>query len=870
MQISAVTASERDSNLLEREEFLDALRETLAEAARGLGRFVFLSGEAGVGKTAVVQSFSAGVEPDVRVLVGACDALFTPQPLAPIADIAANLGPLEELLERGARPYELSEVLLKAMRSRTTLLVLEDLHWADEATLDLVRLLARRAHGTRSLVVATYRDDELSGDHPLRVVIGGLGAEAGVERMRLAPLSLEAVRELAAPYAVDAEELFERTGGNPFFVTEALASGAPDVPPTVRDAVLARAARLELGARAVLDAVSVAPPRAELTLLEALAGAEAVNLDECLASGMLVEDGGGVAFRHELARIAIEESIDPYRRAMLHRTALAALRRSGADAARLAHHADAAGDPDAVLEFAPVAAARAAAIGAHREAVAQYARTFRFGEKLAPELRAELLVRGGHECYLVDRFDDAVDWLESAVEIHRASGNRLREGDALRQLSSIQRCGARTRDSEVTGGEAVTLLERCPPGRELAAAYGNLAMLALNVNDLERASSAGTRALELAERVDDREVYVHALNTIGTAELYEGNVEGRGKLERSLRLAEAAGLEEHIGRAYIHLADVAQRNRDYQVADAYIEPGTEYCSERGLDLWLRYMHVYRARTEFDRGRWVEAVAAIPPSVVKPGTPLPRIVALVVLGLIRARRGDPGQWEALDEAAALATASGEFQWLAPVAIARAEASWLAGSDDAVAADTEEIFRSTVQLQALWWAGELACWRRRCGVEEEGPPIAPEPWALQLAGDWEDAAASWRRLGCPYEAALALFDSDDEDALRTALDELHQLGARAAAAIVARRLRELGARGLPRGPRQTTRENPANLTSRELEVLALVADGLKNAEIAERLFLSPKTIDHHVSAILRKLGARTRGEAVAEAARLGLPK
>jgi DNA-binding NarL/FixJ family response regulator len=177
---------------------------------------------------------------------------------------------------------------------------------------------------------------------------------------------------------------------------------------------------------------------------------------------------------------------------------------------------------------------------------------------------------------------------------------------------------------------------------------------------------------------------------------------------------------------------------------------------------------------------------------------------------------------------------------------------------------------VQLQALWWAGELACWRRRCGVEEEGPPIAPEPWALQLAGDWEDAAASWRRLGCPYEAALALFDSDDEDALRTALDELHQLGARAAAAIVARRLRELGARGLPRGPRQTTRENPANLTSRELEVLALVADGLKNAEIAERLFLSPKTIDHHVSAILRKLGARTRGEAVAEAARLGLPK
>jgi DNA-binding CsgD family transcriptional regulator/tetratricopeptide (TPR) repeat protein len=862
--VSAVAATA----LLERESFLEDLREALTEAERGQGRLVLLAGEAGVGKTALVRRFCEDVDGGARVLEGACDALFTPRPLGPFADIAADLGPLEELLERDARPYELSEVLLKAMRSRTTLLVLEDLHWADEATLDLVRLLAGRAQGTRSLVVATYRDDELSADHPLRVVIGGLGAEAGVERMRLVPLSLEAVRELAAPHAIDAEELFQRTGGNPFFVTEALASGAPDVPPTVRDAVLARAARLERGARAVLDAVSVAPPRAELTLLEALAGTEAVNLEECLASGMLVEDGGGVAFRHELARIAIEESIDPYRRATLHRTALAALRQSGADAARLAHHADAAGDAGAVLEFAPLAAARAAAIGAHREAVAQYARTFRFGEKLTPERRAELLECGGHECYLVDRFDEAIDWLVSAVEIHRASDDRLREGDALRQLSSIHRCGAHTKDSDVTGREAVALLERCPPGRELAAAYGNLAMLALNVNDLEHAMSAATCALELAERFDDREVYVHALNTIGTLEQLAGDAAGRAKLERSLELAQEAGLEEHIGRAYIHFADVAQRNREYELADRFIPLGIEYCSERGLDLWLRYMYVYDARTKLDRGRWSEAIEAIPPIVVEVGTPLPRIVALVVLGLIRARRGDPGQGEALDEAAALATASGEFQWLAPVAIARAEASWLAGSHGAVGAETEDAFRSAVEQKAPWWAGELACWRRRCGVEEEAPRIAAEPWALELACRWDEAAARWRERGCPYEAALARVEAGSEDGLRSALDELQRLGATATAAVVARRLRELGVRDLPRGPRAATRENPANLTSRELDVLELVEAGRRNAEIAQQLFLSPRTVDHHVSAILRKLDVRTRGEAGAAARRLGI--
>jgi DNA-binding CsgD family transcriptional regulator/tetratricopeptide (TPR) repeat protein len=857
------------TGLLERETFLEALWDAVHDVDDGAGRLVLIAGEAGVGKTALVRRFCAEVTGSRRVLEGACDVLFTPRPFAPLADVAvATGGPLAELIERDARPHEVLAALVDELRREPAVLVLEDLHWADEATLDVLRLLGRRIEGTEALVVATLRDDELHAGHPLRTVVGGLAAAPGVARHYLPPLTLDAVRELAAAHDVDTAELFERTGGNPFFVTEVLAAGEREVPKTVRDAVLARASRLRPEARRLLDAVSVVPSHAELELLEALSGPEVEHLDDCLASGMLVVRGAGVAFRHELARIAIEEEIGPFERVFFHRAALESLRAAGADTAQLAHHAEAAGDVEAVLEFAPAAAASAAAAGAHREAICQYERALRFGESLPPERRAELLERGGHECYIADRFDEGVEWLEAAISIRHAAGDRLREGDALRQLSSIQRCGAFTAEGERTGRRAVELLEACPPSQELAAAYANLAMVALNKNDLDAAAAAGARGLDLAQRLGDTEIVVHTLNTIGTQELIEGKAEGRERLERSLRLAQEGRLEEHIGRGYMHLAEIAMRNRDYELGDRYSGPGADHCSEHGLDLWLRYMHVYHARMELDRGRWTEAVEAIPPSIMKAGTPLPRIVALVVLGLVRARRGDGDQWEALDEAAQLAAASGELQWVAPVATARAEALWLIGALDAVAGETEEALARSIEGRAPWWAGELACWRCRSGVEESPPPFVAEPWRLQLAGDWERAAERWSDIGCPYDAALARADSDDEAALRVALDELRHLGAEPAASFVSRRLRELGARGLPRGPRAATRANPANLTAREVEVLGLVTEGLSNSDIAARLFLSQRTVGHHVSAILRKLGVRSRAEASAEAVRLGV--
>jgi tetratricopeptide (TPR) repeat protein len=694
-------------------------------------------------------------------------------------------GELERVVDEGAKPYEVAAEFRRELRARApTLLVLEDVHWADEATLDVLRLLAGRAEAVPALIVASYRDDELERARPLRIVIGELATTVSTGRLRIEPLSRRAVAVLAEPYSVDADELYERTGGNPFFVTEVLAGAGEEIPATVRDAVLARVARLGSEARRVLEAVAVVPPQAELWLLDALVAEAPAALDECLASGMLEPEGYAVAFRHELARLAVEESLVPNRRADLHRTALAALAAAPADQrdlARLAHHAEAAADAEAVLRFAPAAAARARSLGAHREAAAQYARALRFGDHLPADEQADLLERYAAECYVTDQYDDGIAALEQALEHRRALGDRLKEGDVLCSLSNFLWCPGRTSEAERSGREAVSLLERLPPSRELAWAYAHLAATCMSGMRLEEAITLGRRALELAERLDDTEIVVHALATVGACQDYE-------KLEESLHRAQVARLDEQVGRGYTLLALAAVRNRRHAVANAYLDPGIAYCSERGLELFRLYLLAYRARLELDQGRWLEAADSAASVLRRPRTSTtPRIVSLVVLALVRARRGDPQVWPLLDEAWALAEPTGELPRLGPVAVARAEAAWLEGQPEVIGAETEAVLDLARCRGARWLAGELACWRRRVGLQEQVGVALAEPCALELAGDHRAAAAAWAQLGCPYDSALALAHADDAESLRQERADLQALGAREAAAIVARRLR-----------------------------------------------------------------------------------
>jgi DNA-binding CsgD family transcriptional regulator len=866
--------------LLERASALDQLDRWWADARSGRGRFVLVEGEAGVGKTSLLDEFARAradrARAGPRVMWTGCDPCEVPRPLDPLHDLAQLADLLEPVVADEAvrttpdRPAVFGRVWDRLSADGPAVLVIEDLHWADDTTLELLRFAARRAGRSTLLVVGTFRSDEVGAAHPLRLLLGDVATTPAASRLRLDPLSVDAVAALAAGTGLDPKHLHATTGGNPFYLTEVLATDGAEIPPTIRDAVLARVVRLSPGAREVLDAASVLMPPADLSLIVDMSEAQSEDADECVAVGMLRERSGGVEFRHELARIAVERAIPPGRRADLHRRALAVLlSRPGAthDATSLAYHADGAGDAAAVLMYAIPAGDWAAALGAHRSAANQYARALRFAAGLPPAEHARLLERHSYECHLTSRLDDAIASQERALACWRLVGDIMRQGDAQRWLSRLHWFAGDGPEAQRRGEAAVNLLDRKPPGPELAMAYSNLAQLRMLDGDTAGTVHWGGLATELAERLGRTDILVHALVNVGTVELMSDPEHGSATLLRGLAMARAENMEEHAARAYNNLAACAIYRRDLSEVERWTREGLAYCTERDLDPWRLSLLNSRARGELDRGDWDAAVATAEQLLREPRlAPFQRVSALEVIGLVRARRGEPGAWAALEEAYAQPNATGDLPRRATVAAAFAEAAWLGGEPDRARPMLERVAGSLPADDgaAGWTAAELGLWCSRLGLTPPARSDAPGPYACAATGDWVGAAARWEALGCRYDAALARAETGKETELRSALAELRRLGATAAAAVVSRRLREMGARGVTRGPQATTRTNPANLTDREYEVLALVAEGLRNAEIGTRLFISAKTVDHHVSSILSKLGVRTRGEAARMAA------
>lgn len=863
--------------LLERGLFLDEFDRLLDLASGGRGRLVFVAGEAGVGKSVLVEAFCRGAEGTARVLRGSCDPLSTPRPLGPLVDISVQVGGgLELLLRSSGQRHEVFVAFLSLLADsrRPALVIFEDVHWADEATLDLLRFTGRRIDTTTALLIATYRDDEVGPRHPLRMVLGDLATLASIKRMPIPPLSGDAVRQLAQGSDVDPGDLHQLTGGNPFFVTEVLAAGESGIPATVRDAVLARAARLSEPARSVLDAAAVIGFSSEAWLLANVAGPDSDAVDECVALGVLRQrpDAAGFIFRHEIAREAVLGAIPSQRKRLLHETVLSELQRCDSDPdvlARLAHHAEEAGYRDAVLRYAPEAGARAAKLNAHREAMRQFARALRFAGDMVDTDRALLLHEYAEECMRLDHIDEAISsWQEAAAIWHEANQPR-REGQIFGELSQAFVMAGRNAEAEDAIRTALELLEPLPEGDELArvyALYGHLRMLN---RDTTEAIAWGQRAIELGERLNHVRAVINGYNSMGSAMIVSGDNRGIAFLERSLELSLEAGVDLGVSSAYGNLGSATGEMYQFEVAERYLTAGIAFCAERDFDYNRFYMMSWQSLCYLYQGRWSESTDVATFLVRRPNVAaVSRIMALLALGRVRARRGDPDVWTVLDEALGLSEQTGTLQRLAPVCAARAEAAWLVGDRDKTIAEARRAYDLALKHQHIWHTGELSYWLWRAGEPHDVPDYAAEPFALQIRGRWADAADAWHALVCPYEAARALAESDDQAALRRALAEFERLGSAPMAAVVTQKMRDLGIRGIPRGPRPQTLANPAGLTRRELEVLQNLSEGLRNAEIAERLYLSPKTVDHHVSSVLAKLGVSSRVEAAREAVRLGI--
>jgi predicted ATPase/DNA-binding CsgD family transcriptional regulator len=892
-------------HLLERETHLEDLRGWLASVASGQagGCLVLVAGEAGIGKTSLLKQFAAeqdGPGATAQVLWGYCEALFTPHPLAPLHDIARQAGgafaaAIATATQRDAAFNAAIDHFAAA--GRPMAVIFEDVHWADEATLDLIKFIGRRLQRLPVMLILSYRDDEVGMHHPLRSVFGDLPA-AVVQRLQLPPLSACAVAHLARAAGRSSLGLHDLTGGNPFFVTEALAVADDTVPATVRDAVIARMARLSPTAATLIHLAALVPGRVERWLLDRAvldhAGqqpgdqiAASAAIEECCAIGMEVLTDGALAFRHELARRAVEEHLPQSQRRALHACILEELLAHTADnispaeiapleaspaeisMARIVHHADHAQDGAAVLTFAPLAAEQAAALGAHRQAAAHYATAGRYAGSLPVTSRADLLEHLSYECYLTGQVDEALEAREAALALRRDAGDRLKEGDNLRWLSRLSWFNGQRQQTEAYAAQAVGILAALTPGRELAMAYSNQSQLHMLADDVDQALAWGQRAIDLATELGDREILSHAFNNVGTAKMMRPGLNGLEDLQRSLAVALEDGLQEHAARAYTNLASTAVRRHDLRAAAQHLKAGMAYCEDHDLDSWGRYMRAFRAIASLARGDWDQAADDAHAIIEHPCVAaVSKIPALTVIGLLRARRGDPDVETPLDEAGDLARTANEMQRTGPVIAARAEAAWLQGRLCEVMDELRLAYDIARQESDPWRSGEVAVWLWRGGGELDPAVPLPEPVALMIAGEAQAAAAAWGALGCPYEQALALADSEDEVALRRALEICERLQAATLAGIIRRKLRASGVRGIARGAQERTRQNPHGLTARELKVLSLLIEGCRNAEIARRLFVSEKTVDHHVSSILGKLDVRSRGEAAAVARRLSL--
>jgi len=848
--------------LLERERELGVLAGLFEGVGSSGGRTVLIRGEAGIGKTALVREFIDRHSDSAHVLVGVCDDLLTARPLAPFRDMARRESSLVDPLNSDDWSGVVDTVLdLLSRGLRPTVMLIEDTQWADEATLDAVSVLGRRIGDTNGLLLLTYRDSDVDFDHPLRSVMGGLPSDR-VVRFRLAGLSMEGVSLLVAGSGHNPEQVFSATDGNPFLAIEMASGGVEVVTASVQDSVMARVGRMSPDAQEMLKLLSVIPERLTIAEAQRITGQGDEWLGECEQRGFLYTEGGLVGFRHELIRRAVEASLTGPQRAAANRRVLESLP-SETDPARLVHHARLANDVDRLIEFAPLAAQTALAVESHQEAVDHFQTLDPYLDRFEPSDRASILEAWARSEYLLEKPSEAYDKLTRALDVYRSVGDETAQARCLTFAARLNELAGRPDEADRCLREAIRILERLGPSKELAFAVSQQAWLFMMRGEDVRASSIADQAIHLANETGDEVALINALNTKGTVTYRQGDISGIAMLEEAWRRARDTGNADEESRALHNMANVALRKRNLELAHTSAARSFETAAKYNLPRLELNAKADFAYVLFREGDWDTAEGLA--SEVLDASPESQSFMTTYtyrnLGVIESRKGHQQAKGNLERSWSVMATSRQLQNMTYDAASLTEHMWITGEVDT---DRTAYFRrlldDVIGLGNTWDTGELALWLWKLDELAEIPEGIAEPHRLIMHGDPAAAAEIWEKLGYPYERAIALSHGDTTSQLE-ALDILETLGATAVADKLRQALRDQGA-SVPRR-RRVTRSPGVGLTARQSEVLSLLAEGLSNVDIADRLFLSPRTVEHHVAAVMSKLNASSRDEAVEKA-------
>ncbi|MGV6802080.1 MAG: helix-turn-helix transcriptional regulator [bacterium] len=866
--------------LIERDHHIAHIISSAEKAKSGHGNIVLLAGEAGMGKTSVLESVRQQFHEDYLVLWGGCDALFTPRPLGPLHDMAITLGPeISKMLSESTNPAHLfSAVLARLEQIRSPIvIVIEDVHWADNATLDFLRYIGRRISLLPASLIMSFRNDEVDYQHPLTQVFGDLPA-AHTSRIDLQNLSPEGVSALAKKFGHERTDLFQVTEGNPFFVTELLACdelSSENIPASIMAATGARLSRLTPEYRSFLETISVMPRNVTTPVLIDLFGEKGLELAKfCTERKLLVQvEDDRFRFRHELARLATLARKTSSQQKTIHEKIFLTIetRASTENYAELVHHAAAALNGPGVLEYAPLAAQHAAKLGAHREAASHLATALRFVDEAEPELAAQLYENWAYESGISKKIDD--DVLEArrhAITLWRALERPEKVGENIRWLSRCHWYRGEATKAILLADEAVRILENTPPSAARAMAYSTRSQLHMLNDRMDEAINWGQRALKMADEINDPEVKAHALNNIGSAKLFRGNREGLTDIQKSLDISLQHSFHEHAARAYTNLSEYGLEFCDFELAEKTLEEGIAFDTQHDLDAWTHYLLGRLAQLRLLQGRLQDAIT-VASGVIKIErlTLLMRLPAKTILAKAQLRLGQEGSLALLQEALSDALATDEVQFIIPVRLALLEVAWITQDRDLALDNLNTLSELKPERIHQWRRGEISVWANRFHFQLPSRFLTdiPAPHLAEIQGDLARAANIWKELNIPFMAAMALLQDEGastEQSTVEAIEIFDRLGAVPAANLAREKAKQLGLAAsvtkAKRGPYKASRNHPLGLTKREQEVLKLVANGSTNKEISEILSRSPRTVEHHVSSVLSKLNVNTRMEAI----------